>query len=131
MSKVANRPLVTLTGGSQSNMRHNHADFRHKVADGFVTQLSKNKIPAVMFLFFLLLFSVFSFILYIVKTTKKTTQKITEKINTRNLSKRPKFARRSVLDVGKHKKATRHVGGFFPNWPIEINFIFMKNKNKF
>ena len=54
-----------------------------------------------------------------------------ERNNTITLSKIPKFARRSVLVDGKHKKATLDVGGFFPNWPIETKIIFMKNKNKF
>ena len=39
---VANRPLVTLTGRSHSNLRHNRADFRHKTADRFFTQLSRD-----------------------------------------------------------------------------------------
>jgi len=44
--KVANRPLVTLTGGSQSNPRHNRADYRHKFADTWFTQLSNlSEIP--------------------------------------------------------------------------------------
>ena len=42
MEIVANRPLVTLTGRSHSNLRHNRADFRHKVADRFFTQLSRD-----------------------------------------------------------------------------------------
>ena len=43
--KVANRPLVTFTGESQSNMQHNRADFRHKFADTWFTQLSNKEIP--------------------------------------------------------------------------------------